>query len=74
MAEFCKECSERLFGPGHNDAKGITTEEEWNEGRAALFLCEDCDWIQVDPEGNCVSPDCLNKGLPGHGLPWKTTN
>lgn len=67
MAEFCKECGERLFGPGYNDAKDITTKEEWKRGYSALFTCEDCGVIQVDPEGRCISPDCYHMGMPGHG-------
>lgn len=68
MAEFCKACSEDLFGPGYNDAKGITDQASWDKDLACLFLCEGCGFIQVDPEGNCISKDCLKQGEKGHGV------
>lgn len=71
MSEYCKACSEELFGPDYNDAAGITSVDDWKNGRAVVFICEGCGVIQVDPEGNCVSDDCLCKGQIGHGLPWK---
>ena len=73
MAEFCKACASELFGPDpkFNDAEGLTKKDNWEEGYAVAFLCESCGYIQVDPEGNCVSKNCLEKGKPGHGLPWK---
>ncbi|QBJ04504.1 hypothetical protein HOV23_gp069 [Pseudomonas phage Lana] len=74
MADFCKACSEQMFGAfaaENNDLKGLTTQEDWDKGLAASALCEGCGPIQVDPEGNCVSSDCLEHGNPGHGLPWK---
>ena len=73
MAEFCKACAKELFGPDpkFNDAKGLTSKKGWDKGLAATFLCEGCGFIQVDPEGNCVTEDCLKKGQPGHGNEWK---
>lgn len=71
MANFCKQCSIDNFGQDHGDLRGITSEEDWEAGLAKIVICEDCGIIQVDPEGNCVSPDCLYEGQPGHGLPWK---
>lgn len=71
MADFCKACSDKLFGPGMPpDLGGITKEPEWLQGLAVSVICEGCGPIQVDPEGNCVSQDCLCAGEPGHGLPW----
>jgi len=71
MAEFCRACMDE-FGDGlkYNDAKGFTSKKAWKLGKAALFFCEGCGCIQVDPDGNCVSPDCLKAGEPGHGMPW----
>lgn len=72
MADFCKQCHEDLFGAGlANDMAGVTKQEDWDNGKACLALCEGCGPIQVDPEGNCVSEDCMCAGQPGHGLPWK---
>jgi len=70
MADFCRQCSIDLFGEDFGDLKGLTDPESWAKGLAACAICEGCGWIQVDPAGNCVSSDCLEKGKPGHGLPW----
>lgn len=70
MSEFCKACSEEMFGPGSNDFKNMTTKSDWQSGRAAMVLCEGCGPIQVDPEGNCVSKDCIEAGKVGHNMPW----
>lgn len=70
MAEFCNACAKKLFN-GSGDFAGLTDEESWNIGRAACVICEACGFIQVDPEGNCASYDCLLAGQPGHGVKWK---
>ena len=57
MADFCNQCADDLGLP-RGDMSGITTGADWTAGRAAIVLCEDCGPIQVDPQGNCVSPDC----------------
>ena len=62
MADFCKQCSERLFGEDFRELAGFTSAEAWAEGKAAVTTCEGCGPIQVDPEGRCVSSDCLEKG------------
>lgn len=74
MADFCKACSIQLFGEDWRELAGITNPERWANGEAAGVICEGCGPIQVDPEGNCVSKDCICKGKPGHGLPWVTSN
>lgn len=35
MADFCKDCSEELFGRDCGDLKGLITEDQWKEGYAA---------------------------------------
>lgn len=70
MADFCKACAEKVLGFDTKDMAGITDPASWAEGRAASVLCEGCGTIQVDPEGNCVTADCMRKGKEGHGLPW----
>lgn len=74
MADFCKACTEQMFGvfaAENNDMKDLTSQEGWDNGLAASVLCEGCGPIQVDPQGNCVSSDCLEHGKTGHGMPWK---
>jgi hypothetical protein len=60
MAEFCEQCAKDLCFP-YGDFKGMTTKADWDEGKAAQVLCEGCGFIQVDPEGNCVTKDCFKK-------------
>lgn len=72
MADFCKQCALEMWGPSiDNDFKGDTPAEAWEAGFANHALCEGCGPISVDPEGNCVSSDCMKAGEEGHGLPWK---
>jgi hypothetical protein len=74
MADFCKACSIDIFGEDFKELALITKEEDWKGGKACTALCEGCGFIQVDPEGNCVSPDCFEETKPGHGLPWVRGN
>lgn len=69
MADFCKQCSIDTFGKDFGDLAGITKQEDWEHNHlAAVVICEGCGVIQVDPEGNCVSPDCDKAGKKGHGV------
>lgn len=58
MADFCRQCSLEMGGEDFGDLKGLTKQRDWDVGKAVLVLCEGCDWIQVDPNGNCISDDC----------------
>jgi hypothetical protein len=60
MADFCVQCAEEM-GFATTDLAGLTKEEDWANGCAALVICEGCGPIQVDPQGRCVSPDCLSR-------------
>lgn len=57
MADFCKQCSIEIFGKDFGELAGLTTVEDWANGKAVVALCEDCGPIQVDPDGNCIT-DC----------------
>jgi hypothetical protein len=72
MADFCKQCSIDMFGKDFKELADLTKPEDWQAGLAVATICEGCGPIQVDPEGNCVSPDCIEAGKEGHGLPWVT--
>jgi RNase P subunit RPR2 len=50
MAEFCEQCSRRLFG-APSDFKG-----EARPGEVVQVLCESCGWIWVDHQGKRVDP------------------
>lgn len=62
MSDFCRQCSEDLFGEYFGDLHGLTSQESWAQGKAAVVICEGCGPIQVDPEGACISTDCLKAG------------
>ena len=50
-----------MFNADFGDLRGITKPEDWTEGKACVVIREGCGVIQVDPEGACVSKDCLKK-------------
>jgi hypothetical protein len=43
------------------DLSGLTPEDKAAQGLYAYAICEGCGYCQVDPLGNCVSPDCFEK-------------
>ena len=59
MADFCLECSINTFGKDFKDLANITSQKDWDKGLAQVVFCEGCGVIQVDPDGNCVSSDCM---------------
>ena len=61
MADFCEQCAERLGLPS-GDLKGITKKRDYKKGLSCVVICEGCGNIQVDPDGNCISEDCLEGG------------
>lgn len=67
MSDYCRACSEDLFGRDYGEMAGLTSPADWAAGRAAIVLCEGCGPIQVDPDGRCVSADCTRAGRSGHG-------
>ena len=56
MADFCSQCSTKVFGEDFGDLKGLCAEGYW-----ILVLCEGCGPIQVDHTGKCMSKDCLHR-------------
>jgi len=62
MADFCKQCSENIFGEDFREMAGISQEEHTKNQLYANVLCEGCGPIQVDHEGACVNDDCIEKG------------
>jgi hypothetical protein len=55
MADFCKQCSEHMFGPGTVDLDGISTPADTAKGLYASALCESCGPCQVDHTGRCIT-------------------
>ena len=64
MAEFCNQCATHLGFPT-GDLKGITQQEDFDKELACIVICEGCGTILVDPQGNCISKDCLRGGHNG---------
>lgn len=53
MSDHCQSCM-----PEFHDLVGVTSEKDFDSGKAAIVLCEGCGIIQVDPDGYCLG-DCL---------------
>lgn len=67
MSDYCKQCLIEMFGPGlFDDLAGITTPEDMAAGKACIAICEGCGYIQVDPEGACISSDCYSSDGAKH--------
>ena len=64
MADFCIQCADDLGIP-QGDLSGLTEKGDWKRGLARVVICEGCGFIQVDPEGRCISDDCLKGGHKG---------
>lgn len=60
MADFCKQCSEELFGEDFADFAGTC-----DRGAHTTVLCEGCGVSVVDYTGTCTSTNCLKE----HGIP-----
>lgn len=65
MADFCKQCSEELFGEDFGDLQGLSTiGNDINRSYTAV-LCEGCGPTMVNSKGECVyhngktSKECL---------------
>jgi hypothetical protein len=65
MADFCRQCSEQHFGQDFKELANLMSEEDAAKGFAASALCEGCGAIQVNQNGECISPDC---DCPGHAV------
>lgn len=64
MAKYCRQCSLKLFGVDNRDFVDVITEEMVTEEDVPIVTCEGCGQIKVDPQGNCITKDCLEQ----HGL------
>jgi len=64
MADFCKECSEGLFGVDFHDLANLTTLEDTEAGLFCLVLCESCGLIQVDHNGLNIHEKCSLAASP----------
>jgi hypothetical protein len=60
VADFCKQCSEQIFGPGTGDFDGMCTLEDNKNDQYSVVLCEGCGPTQVNYLGECVATDHEN--------------
>src|SRR5262245_9447236 len=58
MSDFCKQCSEELFGKDFGELRGLTTEANTQDGLFASVICEGCGFVAVDHLGQCVGERC----------------
>lgn len=58
MADFCKQCSIKIFSEDYEDMKGLCTLEENENDLYARVLCEGCGYTVVDCDGRCASLFC----------------
>lgn len=69
MADFCKQCSIKMFGKDFKELAGLVPEEDAAAGFATdVVICEGCGPIQVNIHGECISEDCE---CAGHAVPHK---
>lgn len=62
MSDYCKQCSEQIFGVSDlQDLAGLSTEKDTSEGMYAVAICEGCGPTMVDHTGKCVDDNCLEK-------------
>jgi len=52
MADFCKQCSELMFGDDFGDLAGLESAQKWGK---TVVICEGCGMIYVDGDGKCLN-------------------
>jgi hypothetical protein len=77
MADFCKQCSLATFGTDYKELAGLINPQQYAKGLTGLAICEGCGVINVDPDGVCISEDCLKqhgvkKGRPANKIIART--
>ena len=59
MAEYCKQCSDDMFGESHKFYP--TFDVVAPPGQGYTVLCEVCGPTLVNEKGECIDPECLKK-------------
>ena len=63
MANFCRQCSIRIFGEDFKELAELFPKEDADKGFiSGVVICEGCGPIQVNYAGECVSSDCMRNG------------
>lgn len=60
MADFCHQCSIKLFGEDFGDLRALMPKEKYSADTGAAVICEDCGPTVVDFDGKCIATDCKN--------------
>jgi len=60
MAEWCKQCSDGMFGEDRPDYP--TFDEVAKPGYGYDCLCEGCGPTAVNEKGECIYPSCSKHG------------
>ena len=61
MADFCKQCSEEIFGEDSRELADLGGKEKLEPGYGWIVLCEGCGPTRVDDDGKCMCSDCDKK-------------
>ena len=54
MAEFCKQCSEDIFGRDFGDLANLSRPIDTLFSRYPVVVCEGCGVTQVNHKGFCI--------------------
>lgn len=73
MAEFCRQCSEKIFGEDVKDLAGLSKPEDTELDRFVGVLCEGCGFVCVDHEGTCTGGDGCRRHHKYVKPPYKKT-
>ena len=58
MADFCKQCSIKIFGKDFGELAGLGVPGTLEQGQGWLALCEGCGSCVVNDEGECIALHC----------------
>ena len=58
MADFCKQCSEELFGEDFKELANLLPAEQYSDTIGAIGICEGCEGMVFDINGKCVDHSC----------------
>lgn len=61
MADFCKQCSEEMFGEDFGDLRGLSGPHDTH------VICEGCGPTVVDAEGRCIGGACPKHTVHSQG-------
>ncbi len=63
MADFCRQCTQEIFGEDDSDLSELISKEDVDDGYMAVAICERCGYIGVDHTDKCIDPHCNIHGI-----------